>query len=275
MFTDKPTLPLHLETLLDVVKEFPDAKFSRKKIGKLLQPGGIVESQKETENTIKAALDLELLKEKEYVSTNFNPDQKSRELILSALDSHVFNDQKLEPYFAPFYSYLLSKENTKGLKKNPKEWVDSYHDETGGRADNNPFNDVKLVALYRWYIYAGLGWRDLSEEFQAYPYERIKRRLAHIFKDNGKLMVKDFVENLGIACPELDGGKVFNKNKSQTMDNNNISLGVSQVLVTLHEEEVVTLFCPRDSDGPSIEKAKPRIKGEIQLPRLSMIELNP
>ena len=51
----------------------------------------------------------DLLQEKnKIISRVFDTNEHSRELILSALDSHVFNDQKIEPYFAPFYSYLLS-----------------------------------------------------------------------------------------------------------------------------------------------------------------------
>jgi hypothetical protein len=275
VFIDSATLPLHLETLLDLLKEFPEENFSRKKIFQLLQPDGIADNNNQAKYAIDAAKELNLIKEKnKIISRVFDINEHSRELILSALDSHVFNDQKIEPYFAPFYSYLLSKGDTKGLNANRKNWVDDYNDEKGGRDLPNPFNVDKSRTYFRWYTYVGLGWRDPSEEFQTYPYERIKRNLDDIFNMDKNLAAKEFFKSLGAACPELDGGVVFDENKSKIMPGNIISLGVSQALITLHEEKVITLFCPNDSTGPSIANAEPPRDGNLVSDRLSRIKLN-
>ena len=75
MFTDKPTLPLHLETLLDVLKEFSDAKLSKKELGSLLQPPGIFDTKANinfTNSTINAAASLDLIKEVENISHEYS-----------------------------------------------------------------------------------------------------------------------------------------------------------------------------------------------------------
>ena len=240
-----------------------------------MQPKGIVTTNKKfAEDTIKTALILGLVKETQsLISLNFDSDQDAREEILTALESHVFNSTQVEPYFAPFYSFVLSEGDNNGITDNVI-WVDKYHNETGGRASNNPFNKDKLTHLYRWYMYTGMGWRDPLGVFHPYPYDRIKRKLHHIFKDKKKLMIKNFITNLGNTCSELDGGEIFIKNKSKNMDDNSISLGVSQALISLNEDKVITLFCPKDSDGLSIEKALPDLKGEIKSYRLSRVEFN-
>ncbi len=280
MFTDKPTLPLHLETLLDVLKEFSDAKLSKKEIGSLLHPPGIFDTKANinfTNSTINAAASLDLIKEAEnIISINFDSNQTSKNLILDALDLHVFSNEILEPSFAPFYSFFLSKEDIEVPSKGLNDWwLGKYHEHEnfgGRRPETSALNYTKLNALYRWYMYAGLGWRDPSETFQAYPYTRIKRVLKKIFKNNQKLNSREFRKNLGIACPELDGGKIFEKYKSKTMNANNFTLGVSQALISLNEDQFIKLVCPVDSDGLSIEKAKPTIKGEVRSNRITMVE---
>ena len=182
-----------------------------------------------------------------------------------------------EPFFALFYSYYLGTDQ--GFEdRRPDEWVGGFiNDVYEGMHQDNPFNTTKFSGLNRWYSYAGLGWYD-GNIFQANPYERIKRSLPKIFsgKSKKKLDGEKFIKQIGALCPELDGGEIFikgNKYRPYNISDKKCSSGLSHALVELHEDKVIKLYCPGDSQGWYINKAEPIVDDTVKHPfRIQQVE---
>lgn len=284
MFTDGPVTPTRVETLLDLVRSLPAKKnIDRAMLYELLQPEGLPEvdpkKRDPAKDTIKAALDLKLIEETDNklikVGFNRNDTRTSTQILLDALDSHVLASAEVEPYFAKFYSYVLSLNKNGDVNKSNDEWAREFEREVYGHRPTNPFNKEKLTGLYRWMGYVGLGWYDTNDVFQPNPYERLRRRLRTIFTGKSKQLTGDeFMFRLASACPELDGGDIFKQaNKHFSPESRVCSLGLSHALVDLHLDGYIKLFCPPDSRGWSIEYAEPPTDELLQSGRIATIEL--
>jgi hypothetical protein len=285
MFTDQPVTPVRLETLIDLLRNIPNRKVNRKMLFELLQPEGLPQldaSRVQAKQTVKAALELKLIQEDEQervIGLTFERKDKrtTRRVVLEALDSLILSDTQVEPYFALFFSYLLSLNAGGGVKKSGDEWArDFERDVQGGQRSDNPFNKEKVTGIHRWMSYAGLGWYDPNEVFQPNPYGRLRRRLPTIFAGEKKLTGEAFMQRLSSECPELDGGEIFlQAHRRQSYDPalKTCTLGLSHALVDLHQEGVIRLFRPRDNRGWSIEAAKPPRDEDQQSERIDTIEL--
>jgi hypothetical protein len=183
----------------------------------------------------------------------------------------------VEPYFALFYSYLLSLNAEGGVKKTGDEWSrDFERDVLGGQRSDNPFNRDKWTGLNRWVGYAGLGWYDPGDNFQPNPYGRLLRRLPALFAGEKKLTGEAFMQNMSTACPELDGGSLFmqaHKSRAYEPAAKVCTLGLSHALIDLHQDGWIRLNCPRDSRGWSIELAEPPSDDLMRSGRIDSIEL--
>ena len=122
----------------------------------------------------------------------------------------------------------------------------------------NRFNEPKHKGLEAWFSYAGLGWFDPAGNFQANPYERLRRALPTIFGRQRSLGADPFMEKLSAACPELDGGEIFRQaNLAWQASEKKCTLGLSHALIELHLDQVIRLSCPADSAGWSVDEAEP------------------
>lgn len=265
MFTDQPVTPMRLEILVDFMRASTSTKISRKMLIAALQPEAIVgedSNRTQAKNTIKAATDLELLREEGDVLSLTFPSKDSRltrEIVLTSIDNYVLSDTSVEPYFAPFYSYLLYLNENGTRTRNGDEWArDFERDINRGERTTNPFNDVKLTGLHRWYGYAGLGWYDTTGTFQPNPYYRLRRNLKKIFSDKAVMSGEDFMSRVATVCPELDGGSIYSKTTEHLASAElRCSLGLSHALIDLHSDQIIRLFCPADARGWDLGMADP------------------
>jgi len=283
MFTDQPVTPMRLETLIDLLRNLTNRKLRREMLLEMLQPDGLPNldpSRVQAKQTLKAAIELRLIKdddEDKYIKLTFDRKDKrtTRQIVHAALDSIVLSDTRVEPYFALFYSYLLSLKADANVKKTAKEWArDFERDVQGGQRSDNPFNEPKCTGLHRWMGYAGLGWYDPAEVFQPNPYERLFRSLNTIFAGETKLTGEAFMQRMAVACPELDGGDIFRQAYAHYDPGMLVcTLGLSHALIALHDDDLIRLYCPRDSRGWSIETAEPPSDESLQSARIDTIEL--
>lgn len=265
MFTDQPVTPMRLEILLDFIRASTSTKISRKMLLGALQPEAIVgedASRTQAKNTIKAATDLGLLREEnDTLSLAFaSKDLRStREIVLAHIDSAVLSDTSVEPYFAPFYSYLLYLNGNGTLARNGDDWSKDFdRDVNRGQRMSNPFNSDKITGLHRWYAYSGLGWYDTSGTFQPNPYYRLRRNLKSIFLGKTVLSGEDFMTRVATICPELDGGSIYTKTtENLTSAGQRCSLGLSHALIDLHADQIIRLSCPVDARGWDLALADP------------------
>src|SRR5262245_50741809 len=104
MFTDEPTTPLRVETLLQLMRGL-GRRVGRETLGAVVQPEGLPDKRGETASrTIRAALELKLLRENDdgTMSTTSEDKRPVREAVLEALDREVLAHTRVEPYFALF-----------------------------------------------------------------------------------------------------------------------------------------------------------------------------
>ena len=286
MFTDQPVTPTRVETLLNLMRDFSERKFTREILIDLLQPDGLPAhnpGKTQAKQTISAATELGLIIEddEKRLKTIFKSTDKrdSRRILLDSLDAKVLANTEIEPYFALFYSYLLAL-NADGTKnQNGSTWASNFQrDVFGDERPANPFNDTKLTGLNRWFGYAGLGWYDTGGTtgvFQPNPYDRLLRRLQLIFGKDKKLTSEIFMERLTEFCPELDGGEIFMQaHRFRVYDAaaKTCTLGLSHALIDLHQDQKIRLNCPIDSRGWSIELAEPPNSDGLESGRIDSIE---
>ena len=267
MFTDRPTTPVRLEVLLDVLGK-DSSGWKRNVIYEMLQPtslsGGGFDAAK---NTISAAKELGLAVESSSViklNKDYDKKKSTKENILRTTDRMVLSKLDVESYLALFYSYYLGL-NTDVYELSEKydreAWANEFNKKVfNNQPQKNPFNRTKHTGLDRWFSYLGLGWYDSNEKFQANPYERLFRSLPYIFEKKHKLSGDDFMKKLAVVCPELDGGDIFikaNKYRNYNVTDKQCTMGLSHALVDLHEDRIINLECPVDSLGWNIELAEP------------------
>lgn len=269
MFTDDLATPTRVETLLDLLRSQTKKRWSETQVAELLQPDGLPgvrEKRLQTTKMIAAAEELKLIERgKDSLRPTFPADdpRDSRTILCEALDKYVLGGLDVEPYFAPFYSFILGLGRTADEERNRDYWVSAFRDAYPAAKESNPFNKDKLTGLHRWYSYVGLGWTDAREVFQCDPYYRLLRRLPKVFRKESELSAVEFFTQLATACPELDGGDIFRAaGTGSPLGARRCSLGLSRALIELHQDEILRLHCPTDSDGWSIAEADPPRDGQ-------------
>jgi len=266
MFTDSPTIPTQLEVLLDVVHAMRQRRASPETLQQLIQPKGLPDltaKSAQLSNHLSAARELELVK----IDNNNNDvrlsyavygEHQPKDAIVHAFDRIALADDRVERWAGRFYAYLIMQENDTIQTDEAKALADRFMADLPSTIERgNPMNDTKYRYLERWYVYVGLGWNDPAGAFTPDPTERLRRALPTVWGRDRMLDADQFLERVGQACPELDGGSLFDE----------VNVGVyspsarrcTQALATalrrLHDEGNIRLHCPADSKGWGLEKA--------------------
>src|SRR5438094_5076078 len=139
MFTDGPVTPVHLETLIDLLRDAGPKKLDAQTVALLLQPEGLPKlnpDRGQTKQALAAAEDLGLAERQEgYLALAIERKDKrsTREIVLAALDARVLASREAEPYFALFYSYLLGLGKKAGdPKKTREQWASEFNTQAFG-----------------------------------------------------------------------------------------------------------------------------------------------
>ncbi len=266
MFIDNPTVPIQLETLLDVLYEIRQKAATSDTLKSLLQPKGLPDvstGSSQAANQLHAAKELQLVAEEEggdirltYSIRDSKPTAK--EAILSAFDRRVLSSPEVEPWFGRLYGYVIARDGAiPGEGSARQNLCTEFNDALpSGIERGNQLNGTKLAHYLRWYAYAGMGWNDPSKRFILDPTERLRRVLPSIFNGVQRLDAAPFMSSLAQICPELDGGALFNDGSSDQYDpaDRVCTHALAMALRNLHDEGVIQLDCPKDSQGWSLEK---------------------
>lgn len=280
MFTDNPVTPIRLETLLGVLQDCGQRSLPEDVVISLLQPGGLPglrESSSGAKDTIKAAIELQLVRRDGDVLTlteRISRKQAIRDSVLEACDELVLGTADVENYLALFYSYMLGL-GSEGVGRTRKDWVDGFNQTAFGGRTENPFNETKLGGINRWFSYLGLGWWEpnANGDFQCNPYHRLRRRLPDVFGRKRKLEDDEFMLRVAEVFPELDGGALFRKaNPRYDAVAKQVTQGLADALLELHLDGILVLHGERDSDGWSLNVAAPPVDGTLRSERFDFVE---
>ena len=266
MFTDNPTIPIQLETLLDVLHTMKGRKATRDAIIQLLQPRGLPDvttGSKQAANHLHAASELGLISAGEDGSLRLTYRQTSqhdaKSAILAAFDQVALGSAKVEFWAGRFYGFLIGREEASiatdlaVAARLTAEFMDGLapHIDRG-----NPMNPDKFRALMRWYPYVGLGWMDPAGAFAPDPTVRLARALPSIWQGERSLDADVFMARLAKACPELDGGTLFLEGRGgRSLEGRVCTQALATALRSLHASGSIRLHCPADSQGWRLERA--------------------
>lgn len=281
MFTDGPVTPARLECLINLLRENSRREWSRADLATLLQPKGLPDltpTSEQANDAITAAIELGLVTQqgRQIKLLPHKAQLSTRELVLNYLDKRVLGATDIEPYYAPFYSYLISLNQKGGEEKDRVAWANEFNQECSHIAGiQNPFNQAKHTGLERWYVYSGHGWFDPKHVFQPNPYWRLLRQLPHVFGKDTRLSGDQFMTRVAEYCPELDSGSIFRRTcLKHKPDARVATLALSHALIDLHLDERIRLHCAPDSRGWSIEAALPPNDGRtLRSARIDYVEI--
>lgn len=267
MFIDNPTVPTQLEVVLDLLHAIRHKSAPSESVKMLLQPTGLPDlnpKRDQSTNQIHAGKELGLIEQDgdgnlrlTYAIREGNPS--ARDAIIKAFDDVVLSSAKVEPWFGRLYGYVIANDEDwippEGAAR--KDLCSHFNAALPGHIERaNPLNDTKLGHYVRWYTYAGMGWRDPAKRLIPDPTERLRRALPKIFAEARRLDAAPFMTGLALACPELDGGALFMDSAAgrYSMADRVCTRALSIALRNLHDEAVIQLDCPKDSQGWSLEK---------------------
>lgn len=264
MFTDNPTIPAQLETLLDVVELMKEKVLDRESLRSLIQPKGlpgISEASKQVNAHVSAAQDLQLITfdENQNIRPNYTVTKNisTRERIIAAFDKIALGNADTEFWAGRFYAYILiaNPDWIDSGTESQGRWITNFNDSLPRNIPrNNPMNQSKYQPLIRWYVYAGMGWIDPAESFVPDPTKRIIRALPDIFVENKRLDHSEFMSRLALLCPELDGGNLFNEITvgKYSINDRICTRAVAIALRNLHDKKILKISCPSDNLGWSL-----------------------
>jgi hypothetical protein len=265
VFIDNPSVPTQLETLLDVLYELRQKTATSESVKSLLQPKGLPDvsaSSSHAVNQLHAAKELQLVKQDEdgnlrltYSIRDGKPSAK--EAILEAFDSRVLSSPDVEPWFGRLYGFVIVRNGIIPEEKSARDNLcTEFNEALPVDIDRgNQLNSTKLSHYLRWYSYIGMGWFDPSKRFILDPTVRLLRVLPHIFLGVQRLDASPFMSKLSQICPELDCGNLFNDMSSSHYSSGDrvCTEALAIALRNLHDEGVIQLDCPKDSQGWSLE----------------------
>jgi hypothetical protein len=265
VFIDNPSVPIQLETLLDLLYELRQKTATSESVKSLLQPKGLPDvsaSSSHAANQLHAAKELQLVKQDgdgdlrlTYSIRDGKPSAKVA--ILEAFDSKVLSSPDVEPWFGRLYGFVIARNGTIPEEKSARDNLcTEFNEALPVDIDRgNQLNSTKLSHYLRWYSYIGMGWFDPSKRFILDPTVRLLRVLPLIFQDVQRLDAAPFMAKLAQICPELDCGSLFSDMSSSHYSSSDrvCTEALAIALRNLHDEGVIQLDCPKDSQGWSLE----------------------
>ncbi len=266
MFTDKPTIPARLETLLEVLYVMRARKADRSALRALVQPSGLPDlsdQSRQVDDHLSAAQELGLIASDEdgnyRLTYRVKAEHEAKRSVLEAFDKVALGGTSAEPWASRFYGFLIAQESdVVPAGEGPiREITRAFMESLPAQVDRrNPMNLEKFRALTRWYQYAGLGWFDPEGSFVPDPMRRIQRVLDSVFIGEPTLDSSSFMARLASLCPELDGGALFSEVTAAvySVAERRCTRALATALRNLHDLGYLRLFCPRDSKGWSLER---------------------
>lgn len=239
--------PGRLKALLDLLGSLPGRSADRDTLAKLTQPGE--ESTEGTGYLLEAASELGFLiksaKGKFTLDDSIEtplPIDRYRSMVVPKLLAELPDDlSENHELFGLYAAWAMA--NSGKYTSLPNDQKYSHFRRAVERPDlkGTAFNKEKYGAWKPWAVFLGLGF-IFERGFMPCPVGRIWDARKALFTKKKRFQAKEFFRMLGNACPELDGGKNFNRFRSTAgLARNHVSYATSMALRLLNDENKIKL----------------------------------
>ena len=255
--------PKRVYTLVKLVEKLGVS--SRKEILDYLQPDSLVQDQTASKNAFKSAKILELIADTENNDKKItlhpsidNPSMLDgmdnfREVIQSRMLGVVEDNQ--DNYLFNLVMAWYAVKDDESVKFSKSELINTFNSEVFPQVENTVleeglrFNDTKLNAWLDWAAFLGFGFL-YKDKLLPDAHRRIMPVIKRI--DGERIPAGEFLEQIAISCPELDGGKLYKycweASRAGEQMGGQISLMLSTALRKLKKMKVLDLIYLPDAE---------------------------
>jgi hypothetical protein len=245
--------PHRLRALVKLIVDLKEP--SVQDVYNLLQPSALTTDQSAVRNTFRIAVDCELVtdskKTRALVSAEQVETMTAFQLLMQQRLLRVTEEGRPN-YRLNLYTAWYAVQNERVLR----ELVTLGHDgpfnsevfPNASESDERRFNSTKLNGWRKWASFLGFGWiRRIGSASILVPDATVRLRMSldTLFQDGQRISFGRFMKQLATACPELDGGKLFDycwqASRGAEQRGNQVSLMVSTGLRTMHSQGVIKL----------------------------------
>jgi hypothetical protein len=151
------------------------------------------------------------------------------------------------------FSAWYAAQNADVIRSSPSQLAIRFNEQIYPGEVQQRFNETKFNGWRQWAVFLGLGWvfrYGARQVLIPSAYSRVKDALCKVSSGAETISMKEFVDRLGKACPELDGGDLFRRSyliSRSGVNAQQLSLMVSSALRALHADGTIKLVKERDA----------------------------
>jgi hypothetical protein len=237
--------PYRLHALLRLIPRLQSP--SRQDLYDLLQPEALTDDQKASKDVLMAALTMGLIVEQDSViRLEVERDQvESVDAFRRLMQDRVLGvtSDLSNNYLFNIFCAWYAVQDERVLQYELKEFETQFNEQLYPDAEVRPFNTTKLNGWRQWAAFLGVGWLmkfGNREVVIPDPSVRLRPYLQQLLPPPGETIGFGlFMEELGLNCPELDGGELFlrcwSASRGAETRGNELSLMLSTALRAYHD----------------------------------------
>jgi hypothetical protein len=268
--------PHRLHALVKLVARLN--KSHRQEIIDLLQPASLSNNQKAAKAVYRTALRCELIEESEEDETvalhssissptEFQTKFGFREIMQQRILG--ISDPDKDNYLLNLFAAWYTVQGSEVLRTRKKDIHIQFNgdlfpaDDGSSIESGRAFNPTKFNAWKTWAVFLGWGW-EYKDTIMPASYVRIRPIIRKIKRQS--MPFSSFMHELSQACPELDGGSLYNycwdASRPALSRGQNVSLMLSTGLRVLNQLQDIRLY--RQADATDLWQLHPAEGHPIQ-----------
>ncbi len=269
--------PHRLHALIRLVPRLDNP--TREDLLNLLQPPGLISNQDAAKAIYGAARQHNLIDEdtngkkmiKLHAQVGTSENIETVEGFRTYMRQQLLGveDDNADNYLLNLFTAWYAVQNERVFQHSKKDTITRFNIELFPQEDaDNPdqgraFNEVKFNAWLPWAVFLGFGWSmrlGSTDILMPDAYARVEALLPELFAgEKAAVPFRTFAVRLKKRCPELDGGRLFEKcwqaSRGAEVRGNRLSLMLSTALRVLHQSGQIELA--RQADATDVWQLYP------------------
>jgi hypothetical protein len=261
--------PHRLHSLVRLVSRLDSP--TREELLNLLQPPGLIDNQDAAKAVYGAARQHNLIYEQADgdKKVTLHPDLSCSAKVESVEAFRAYMRQQLlgidddgkDNYLLNLFTAWYVVQNERVFQHSKRETIMRFNaelypqEEADDQDQGRAFNEVKFNAWLPWATFLGFGWSmrfGPTDMLMPDSYDRLKALVPDLLSEEEKFVPFGiFAGRLAKACPELDGGKLFEMcwqaSRGAEIRGNRLSLMLSTALRVLHKSGKIELMRQPDA----------------------------